>query len=238
VFVYTIWMKRSTPSNIVIGGAAGAAPVLVGWAAVTRTVELPALVLFAIVFYWTPPHFWALALRYKEDYSAAGVPMMPVVRGVAETTRQMLLYALLLFAVSLLLYPVAEMGMVYLVASVLLGSAFVAQCVRLSHAPTSVRAMNLFRFSITYLTVLFAAVAADRLIPLEGPGWLAPAAFTVAVPIFFASQASVMFSVLARRPPDETPQPGGTLLIELVWTALPTAVVAMLFVASWQSLLH
>lgn len=238
VFVYTIWMKRSTPSNIVIGGAAGAAPVLVGWAAVTGTVDLPALVLFAIVFYWTPPHFWALALRYKEDYSAAGVPMMPVVRGVTETTRQMLLYALLLFAVSLLLYPVAELGVVYIVATLLLGSGFVAQCMSLLRAPSPHRAMNLFRFSITYLTVLFAAMAADRLIPLAGPGWLAPAAFTVAVPIFFASQAAVMFSVLARRSPDETPQPGGALLVEVVWTALPTAVVAMLFVHSWQLLLR
>ena len=117
VVVYTLWLKRTTPRNIVIGGAAGCVPVLVAWAAVTGTVELPALVLFAIVFYWTPPHFWALALRYRSDYEAAGVPMLPVVVGEAETARQIVIYTLILVAVSLLLVPVAGMSLLYLVAA-------------------------------------------------------------------------------------------------------------------------
>ena len=122
VVVYTAWLKRSTPQNIVIGGAAGCVPVLVAWAAVTGTVGLPALVLFAIIFVWTPPHFWALALRYRGDYEAAGVPMLPVVRGEVETARQILLYSLVLVAVSLVLLPAAGMGIVYLVAAVALGA--------------------------------------------------------------------------------------------------------------------
>ena len=117
VVIYTMWLKRSTPQNIVIGGAAGCVPVLVAWAAVTGEVGLPALVLFAIVFYWTPPHFWALALRYRGDYAAARVPMLPVVRGEAETARQIVLYTIALVAVSLLLFPAAGMGMIYLVAA-------------------------------------------------------------------------------------------------------------------------
>ena len=239
VFIYTIWMKRSTPSNIVIGGAAGAAPVLVGWAAVTGRVELPALVLFAIVFYWTPPHFWALALRYREDYSAAGVPMLPVVRGVRETTRQMVLYALILFAVSLLLYPVAGLGLIYLAAAVGMGTLFLIGCIRLAMAPSAIKAMGLFRHSITYLTVLFAAMAADRLVATSAPDWVAPLAFVVAVPIFFAAQAAVVFSVLGLRGSGEPlPKADGTLLIEIIWTALPSLVVALLFVQSWQSILR
>ena len=121
VFVYTRWLKRTTDQNIVIGGAAGAAPALVGWAAVQGSVGLPAWVLFAVVFYWTPPHFWALALRYQADYARASVPMMPVVRGIAPTTRQMLLYAGLTALASLLLVPVAGMGWIYLLAAVTLG---------------------------------------------------------------------------------------------------------------------
>ncbi|MBW3588655.1 MAG: heme o synthase [Actinobacteria bacterium] len=239
VFIYTIWMKRSTPSNIVIGGAAGAAPVLVGWAAVTGRVELPALVLFAIVFYWTPPHFWALALRYREDYSAAGVPMLPVVRGVQETTRQMVLYALILFAVSLLLYPVAGLGLIYLAAAVGMGTLFLIGCIRLTKAPSAIKAMGLFRHSITYLTVLFAAMATDRLVATSAPDWVAPLAFVVAVPIFFAAQAAVVFSVLGlRRYGEPLPKADGTLLIEIIWTALPSLVVALLFVQSWQSILR
>ncbi|MGH2721165.1 MAG: heme o synthase, partial [Actinomycetota bacterium] len=149
VFVYTMWMKRTTPSNIVIGGAAGAVPVLVGWAAVTGRVGLPALVLFAIVFYWTPPHFWALALRYSNDYAAAGVPMLPVVRGVTETTRQMLLYSVALFAVSLLLYPAGALGTVYLVAVLVLSAMFTFGAWRLHRNPDPGRAMKLFHVSIT-----------------------------------------------------------------------------------------
>ena len=167
VFVYTMWLKRSTPQNIVIGGAAGCVPVLVAWAAVTGGVELPALVLFAIVFYWTPPHFWALALRYRGDYAAASVPMLPVVRGEAETARQITLYTIALVAVSLLLLPAAGMGWIYLVAALALGALFVAGSLRLQRADGKGReAISLFRYSISYLTLLFTAVAADALFRL------------------------------------------------------------------------
>jgi protoheme IX farnesyltransferase len=165
VFVYTLWLKRSTPHNIVIGGAAGCAPVLVAWAAVTGRVEIPALVLFAIVFYWTPPHFWALALRYRADYAAAAVPMLPVVRGEAETARRIVVYALLLVVVSLALVPAAGMGAVYLVAALVLGGVFVILALRLRrNADDGRAAIGLFRYSISYLTLLFAAVAADALL--------------------------------------------------------------------------
>ncbi|CAN5124083.1 heme o synthase [soil metagenome] len=164
VFVYTMWLKRTTPQNIVIGGAAGCVPVLVAWAAVTGEVGLPALVLFAIVFYWTPPHFWALALRFRGDYAAAGVPMLPVVRGEAETARQIVLYTAALIAVSLLLLPAAGMGWIYLVAAVVLGAFFLLQALRLRRDSGNGRAaIGLFRYSISYLTLLFAAVAVDAL---------------------------------------------------------------------------
>jgi protoheme IX farnesyltransferase len=165
VFVYTMWLKRSTPQNIVIGGAAGCVPVLVAWAAVTGEVGLPALVLFAIVFYWTPPHFWALALRYRGDYAAARVPMLPVVRGEAETARQIVLYTIALIAVSLLLLPAAGMGWIYLVAAVVLGGSFLLQALRLrADAGNGRAAISLFRYSISYLTLLFAAIAADAML--------------------------------------------------------------------------
>jgi len=167
VFVYTMWLKRTSPQNIVIGGAAGCVPVLVAWAAVTGTVEIPALVLFAIVFYWTPPHFWALALRFKGDYAAAGVPMLPVVRGEVETARQILVYTLILVAVSLLLFPAAGMGLIYLVAAALLGIAFIWYALRVRRDAHDARAaIRLFRYSISYLTLLFVAVAADALVRL------------------------------------------------------------------------
>jgi protoheme IX farnesyltransferase len=170
VFVYTLWLKRSTPQNIVIGGAAGCVPVLVAWAAVTGTVQVPALILFAIVFYWTPPHFWALALRYRGDYAAANVPMLPVVRGEAETARQIVIYTILLVAVSLLLFPAARMGLIYLVSAVVLGAAFVWYALQVARDTGDGRAaIRLFRFSISYLTLLFAAVAADSLLRLA-PG--------------------------------------------------------------------
>jgi protoheme IX farnesyltransferase len=167
VFVYTIWLKRATPHNIVIGGAAGCVPVLVAWASVTGSVGIPALVLFAIVFYWTPPHFWALALRYQGDYAAAGVPMLPVVRGEAETARQIVIYSLLLVGVSLLLWPAAGMGLIYVAAAVGLGALFVVYALRLRRDAGDGRAaIGLFRYSISYLTLLFAAVAIDSLIRL------------------------------------------------------------------------
>jgi protoheme IX farnesyltransferase len=164
VFVYTLWMKRTTPQNIVIGGAAGAAPVLVGWAAVTGRVGLPAIVMFLIVFYWTPPHFWALSMRYESDYRAAGVPMLPVVRGMAETTRQILLYSFVLFAITLLLYPVARLGLVYLTAALVLGLIFLYEALVLRRERTVGRAVHLFNYSNTYLALLFAAVAVDPLV--------------------------------------------------------------------------
>ena len=165
VFVYTLWLKRSTPQNIVIGGAAGCVPVLVAWAAVTGEIGLPSLVLFAIVFYWTPPHFWALALRYRGDYAAARVPMLPVVRGEAETARQIVLYTVALIAVSLLLLPAAGMGWIYLVAALLLGAIFLRSALVLrGNAGSGTAAIGLFRYSITYLTLLFLAVALDALV--------------------------------------------------------------------------
>ena len=167
VVVYTAWLKRRTPHNIVIGGAAGCAPVLVGWAAVTGGIELPALVLFAIVFYWTPPHFWALALRYRGDYQAARVPMLPVVAGGVETSRQILLYSVLLVAVSLLLLPVAKMGWIYLATAVVLGAVFLGYAVAVRRDAGDGRsAIRLFRYSTTYLTLLFLAIAVDSLVRL------------------------------------------------------------------------
>jgi protoheme IX farnesyltransferase len=171
VVVYTIMLKRTTPQNIVIGGAAGALPPVIGWAAVTGTVEVPALLLFALVFYWTPPHFWALALRIRDDYAAAGIPMLPVVRGVAETSRQIGLYTILLVAISLVFAAVARMGLLYFGAAIVLGATFLWQAFRLwregdSPAASTARAISLYRFSNGYLALLFAAVAADVLLPL------------------------------------------------------------------------
>ena len=169
VVVYTMLLKRSTPQNIVIGGAAGALPPVIGWAAVTGSVSLPAILLFALVFYWTPPHFWALSLRIRKDYAAAGVPMLPVVKGVPETTRQIALYTILMVAISLVLFAVAKMGAIYLVAAVALGAMFLWQAFTLWRRGTSEEmstagAIRLYKFSISYLTLLFAAVAIDALI--------------------------------------------------------------------------
>jgi protoheme IX farnesyltransferase len=171
VLVYTMGLKRRTAQNIVIGGAAGCVPVLVGWAAVTGRVELPALLLFAIVFAWTPPHFWALALRYRRDYERAGVPMMPVVLGVRETARQILLYTVLLVALTLMFGAVAELGLLYLAAALLLGGGYIASSVRLWRLPDAQAAHASFRWSITYIALLFAAMAVD--VALQGPAPLA-----------------------------------------------------------------
>ena len=164
VFVYTMWLKRTTAQNIVIGGAAGAVPSLVGWAAVTGTLAWPAIMLFAIVFVWTPPHFWALAMRYSGDYAAAGVPMLPVVRGEDETRRQILLYSLVLFGTTLLLIPVGHMGPVYTGAAVLLGGSFVYRALQVWRTADDARTRRLFSFSILYLAGLFGAVGADALL--------------------------------------------------------------------------
>jgi heme o synthase len=169
VVVYTILLKRSTPQNIVIGGAAGALPPVIGWAAVTGSVGIPALLLFAIVFYWTPPHFWALSLRIRKDYAAAGVPMLPVVKGIAETTRQIGLYTVLMVAISIVLWAVARMGAIYLGAAIVLGAIFLWQAYGLWHRGASEEAstagaIRLYRFSISYLSLLFLAVAIDALV--------------------------------------------------------------------------
>ena len=169
VVVYTMLLKRSTPQNIVIGGAAGALPPVIGWAAVTGHVGIPALILFALVFYWTPPHFWALSLRIRKDYAAAGVPMLPVVRGIPETTRQIALYTVLMVAISLLLWPIARMGLIYLGAAVGLGAVFLWQAWSLwrrgaSEEASTQGAIALYRYSISYLSLLFLAVAIDSLI--------------------------------------------------------------------------
>jgi protoheme IX farnesyltransferase len=172
VVVYTIMLKRTTPQNIVIGGAAGALPPVIGWAAVTGRVEVPALVLFLLVFYWTPPHFWALALRIRKDYEAARVPMLPVVKGVPETTRQIAIYTVVLVAISLAFYLIAGMGLVYLVAALVLGAVFLWRAYVLWQQGTSpegslAQSIRLYKYSISYLTLLFAAVALDALVAIR-----------------------------------------------------------------------
>jgi protoheme IX farnesyltransferase len=161
VLVYTLWLKRRTPQNIVIGGAAGAVPPLVAWAAVTGGLDGTALYLFAIVFYWTPPHFWALSLLMKDEYARAGVPMLPVVRGEAETRWQILLYTILLVAVTLLPFAFGVFGSLYLVAALLLGTAFTLMAMRLHRDADRRTALKLYLFSLAYLALLFAAMVAD-----------------------------------------------------------------------------
>jgi protoheme IX farnesyltransferase len=159
--VYTVWLKRRTAQNIVIGGAAGAVPPLVGWAAVTGGLDGTALYLFAIVFFWTPPHFWALSLLMKDEYAKVGVPMLPVVRGERETRRQILLYALLLYAVTQLPFCAGGFGVPYLVASVLLGAGFIGGAVRLVRRADRRAALWLYLFSLGYLALLFVSMVAD-----------------------------------------------------------------------------
>ena len=164
VLVYTRWLKRSTPQNIVIGGAAGAVPPLVGWAAATGDVTLPALFLFLVVFVWTPPHFWALALLIEREYAAAKVPMLPVVRGTRETTRQILAYSVVLVGVTLLPLAWSMFGVVYFAAATALGAAFLALAWRLRREPSRPRAALLFHYSLAYLALLFVAMAVDPLL--------------------------------------------------------------------------
>ena len=163
VFVYTLWLKRRSSQNIVIGGAAGAVPVLVGWAAVTDHLAWTPVVLFAIIFVWTPPHSWALAFKYKEDYQAADVPMLPAVATFARTAREILMYSVLLVGVTILLAPVASLGVIYLVSASSLGLVFVGLALRLRWRATPKAAMQLFSYSITYLTLLFVLMAVDIL---------------------------------------------------------------------------
>jgi protoheme IX farnesyltransferase len=169
VLVYTVWLKRITPQNIVIGGAAGAVPPLVGWAAATGRIELPAAVLFLIVFFWTPPHFWALSLYRREDYARAGVPMLPVVAGEETTRRQILMYSAVLVLVSLFLHPVAGLGVLYIAVAGVSGAVFLALAVRVWMEKTPKSAVRLFGYSVLYLGILFGAMVLDRLLGL-GPG--------------------------------------------------------------------
>jgi protoheme IX farnesyltransferase len=161
VFVYSLWLKRTSKQNIVIGGAAGAVPVLVGWAAVQNSLAWEPFILFIAIFLWTPPHFWALAIKHSDEYKAAGVPMMPSVVPMKQTIRQMLVYTVLLTAVTLTLAPVANLGPIYWVSALVLGLAFIASTVDLSRNPSTARAMRVFGFSITYVTLLFVAMAVD-----------------------------------------------------------------------------
>jgi protoheme IX farnesyltransferase len=164
VFVYTLWLKRSSKSNIVIGGAAGAAPVLIGWSAVTDSLAWAPVLLFAIIFFWTPPHFWALAIRYKDDYAAADVPMLPSVATLHATSVRILAYTVWLWLLTLAFVPVGDMGWIYGVAAVVLGAVFTAYAVQLLRTASTAVAMRLFTWSITYVTLLFGAMAADQLV--------------------------------------------------------------------------
>ncbi|MET0728238.1 MAG: heme o synthase [Acidimicrobiales bacterium] len=183
VFVYTLWLKRRSTHNIVIGGAAGAVPTLIGWSAVTNSLDWAPVILFAIIVYWTPPHFWALAIRYRDDYAAAEVPMLPVVESLRRTSGRILVYTLLLWALTVAFSPVAGMGNLYLGAAIVLGAVFTWYAVRLVRMPDPRRepvtigglggagemevgatAMRLFAWSITYITLLFGAMAADQLL--------------------------------------------------------------------------
>ncbi len=169
VFVYTLWLKRRSTQNIVIGGAAGAVPVLVGWAAVTDSLSWTPVVMFAIIFIWTPPHFWALAVRYEEDYRAADVPMLPVVASMKRTTTEIVYYTVALVAVTFLLGPVADLGWVYMVTAAVLGAVFLYLVTRLwglaqTGEVAGRDAMKVFGYSITYLTILFVAMAGDVLL--------------------------------------------------------------------------
>jgi len=159
--VYTVWLKRSTPQNIVIGGAAGAVPPLVGWAAATGSLSWTAVYLFAIVFYWTPPHFWALSLLMKDEYAKVGVPMMPVVRGERETRKQILLYSILLYAITQLPFCAGEFGVTYLIGSVSLGALFIYGAVRLYRRADRRSALQLYLFSLLYLALLFGVMVLD-----------------------------------------------------------------------------
>ncbi len=164
VFVYTLWLKRTTTQNIVIGGAAGAVPVLVGWSAVTNSLDWAPVVLFLVIFFWTPPHFWALAIRYREDYSAASVPMLPAVATLAATARKITLYTVMLVGTTLVFAPVADMGAVYVAAALILGALFGVLALAVQRDPTERAAMRLFSYSITYVTLLFAAMTVDVLV--------------------------------------------------------------------------
>jgi heme o synthase len=164
VFVYTLWLKRTSSRNIVIGGAAGAVPVLIGWTAVTGQLAWAPVVLFAVIFYWTPPHFWALAIRYKDDYTAADVPMLPSLASFRTTAIRILLYTLLLWALTILFDAVGHLGVIYLGSAVVLGAVFTYLAVLVLRTESTKNAMRLFTYSITYVTLLFGAMVVDVLV--------------------------------------------------------------------------
>jgi heme o synthase len=164
VFVYTLWLKRTSTQNIGIGGAAGAVPVLIGWSSLTNTVSVSAVVLFGVIFFWTPPHFWALAIKYKDDYAAADVPMLPSVRSYAHTTSQMLLYTVAVVICTFVFGWTAAMGALYWVGAAVLGAAFLWLTAEVRRTESPARAIRLFTFSITYITLLFGLMAADVII--------------------------------------------------------------------------
>ena len=168
--IYTVWLKRRTPLNIVIGGAAGASAPLIAWAAVTGTVELPAILLASIIFLWTPPHFWALSLYRRDDYERAGIPMLPVTHGEEETRRQILLYTLVLVGCTLVVAPLSGLGVTYLLSAAFLGSLFIWGAVKLYREPGTPTAQGLFRFSILYLFALFLMMCVDALITVMHVG--------------------------------------------------------------------
>lgn len=164
VFIYTMWLKRTSRQNIVIGGVAGAVPVLVGWSAVQDSLAWEPFILFTAIFLWTPPHFWALAIRHADDYKAARVPMLPTVVPLRQTIVSMLVYTVLLTAVSLVLGPVASLGPIYMVSAAVLGLGFIVSAVDLGRHPTPARSMRVFGFSISYVTALFVAMAVDVMV--------------------------------------------------------------------------
>jgi protoheme IX farnesyltransferase len=164
IFIYTMWLKRSSTSNIVIGGAAGAVPVLVGWAAVTNSLGWAPWLMFALIFLWTPPHFWALAMKYKDDYGRADVPMLPVTASPRYTTNQIVLYTVVLFVLTIGMAPVAHLGWLYVIAAGLSGAVFLAYTVQLWRDFSVKTAMKVFHWSITYLTIVFVAMAVDQFI--------------------------------------------------------------------------
>ena len=164
VFVYTLWLKRRSVENIVIGGAAGAVPVLIGWSAVRNSLSLAPVVLFAVIFVWTPPHFWALAVKYKDDYGKANVPMLPTVASFTTTARRIIAYTVVLWVLSIVFYDVGGMGFIYLGTAIVLGAGFLAYAIALYRDGTVKRAMRLFVFSNAYVTLLFASMALDQVI--------------------------------------------------------------------------
>ncbi|CAB4869961.1 unannotated protein [freshwater metagenome] len=164
VFIYTLWLKRTSRQNIVIGGAAGAMPVLIGWSAVTNEIAWPPVLLFGIMFMWTPPHFWALAIRHVEDYRAANVPMLPVVAPLEQVLRQMLAYTVIMVAGTLVLIPVGHLGWIYGIGAAVLGALFIFGTLALSKNPEPHKAMRLFGYSISYVTLLFGVLTVDVLV--------------------------------------------------------------------------